>query len=83
MDDPVLVRGLERLGHLARDVERRRQGQRALRRLALDQFEHQAVLARRLHEPVDNPDVRVVQGCERAGFAPEENDPTGDIGGAA
>jgi hypothetical protein len=66
VDDAVLVRGFERLGDLSRD----RQG--VLRRVsapaypigdrvALDQLEDERVRFAAVLEPVDRPDVRMVQ----------------------
>ena len=76
MDDPLLVRGFERLGDLPRDQQRFVEGNRApgdpLRQVvALDQLHHQRTHAARLFEPVDGRDVRVVQRRQRLRFACE------------
>ena len=74
MDDPLLVRGFERLGDLLRDgqcfVDRDRASRDALREiLALDEFHHERRDAAALFEPVDAGDVRMVQRGEGLGFA--------------
>ena len=76
MDDPLLVRGFERLGDLLRDrqrlVERDRAARDALRQiLALDEFHHERVHAAGLLEPVDRGDVGMIQRRERLRLALE------------
>ncbi len=80
MDDALLVRGLECVGHLLRDgdrlVKRHRPARQALREvLSLDELHHQR--ERRLDDAVDLRDVRVVQRCQCLGFARESRDALG------
>ena len=63
---PLLVRGFERVRDLLRDrqrfVERNRAARDPLRQIvALDEFHHEGVHARRLLEAVDRGDVRMIQ----------------------
>ena len=85
MDDAFLVRGLERLGDLARDGEGlgERQAGRARgdrRASAFDQFEDQRGDAIRFFQPIDRADVRVIERRERPRFAREAGAALG-IGG--
>ena len=95
MDDPLLVRGVERVGDLARDAERlgdraapasassaSRRLQSILERLALDQLEHQRAHLALLLEAVDLRDVGMVQRGENPRFALEAGEPLG-VGGEA
>jgi len=70
MDDPLLVRRLERVGYLPRDRQRfikmNRTGGKIL---ALDQFHDQCGDTVAALDPVDRGDVRVVQRHEQFGFA--------------
>jgi hypothetical protein len=66
MNDPLLVRGLERVCDLPRDRQRFLQRNRSLRdavgqRRPLDQFQYECLGAVRVLEPVDRCDVRMVQ----------------------
>ena len=74
MDDAVLVRGLERLGDLARDRERLGERQRPARDarrevVALDELHHERADAARLLDAVDGGDVRVIERGEQLGLA--------------
>ena len=76
MDDPFLVRGLERLGDLTGDGERLGDRQRSStqaigQRRSLDQFEDQRRDAVRFFETVDRADVRVIERGEEPRFARE------------
>ena len=69
MDDPLLVRGFERLGDLGRDGERFVDGKRAARdalvqALAVDELEDEEQCPPRFLDAVDGADVRVVQRRE-------------------
>jgi hypothetical protein len=85
VNDPVLVRGLERIGDLPRDrqglVERNRAPGDALRQiLALDQFHHQGPyvvsgFSRTFLDAVDRRDVRMVERSEHFGFALKTREP--------
>ena len=82
VDDPLLVRGFERLRDLLRDrqrlVERDRAACDALREiLALDQFHHERGDALALFEPVDGGDIRMVQRGEDFGFTLKPREPVG------
>ena len=66
MDDPLLVRRLERLGDLLRDRQRLVDGNRPPRdpigeRRAFDQLHHQRVHAAGILEAVDLRDVRMIE----------------------
>ena len=74
MNDPLLMRGFERLGNLFRDgqrlVDRDRPARNALRQvLALDEFHHEGLHAVGVLEPVDRGDVRMIQRGEDFRFA--------------
>ena len=76
MDDPFLVRGLERLGDLACDRERLGNRQRSAlqaigQRRSLDQLEDQRRDAVGFFETVDGADVRVIERGERPRFTRE------------
>ena len=76
MDDALVVRLLERLGDLLRDLERLVDGDRAAREpllevFALDELESEERLPVGLLEPVDRGDVRVVEGGEKVRLALE------------
>lgn len=79
MDDPALVRRLERLADLSRDrlrlVERHRPSRDAIGEcLALHELHDEGGRAIRLFEMVNSRDVRVIQGGEDLGFACEPRD---------
>ena len=85
MHDPLLVRGLERLGDLHRDGERRFERQGSARdplgqRLPFDELHHQEVTAAGLLQPVERGDVGMIERGERLGFALEPRHAIG-IGG--
>ena len=66
MNDPLLVRGFERLGDLPRNRQRLDEGDGAERdavrkRRSLDQLQHERACAVRLLEAVDGGDVRMVE----------------------
>ena len=74
MDDAVLVRDLERVGDLPRDVTHFIERNRTLcdpirQRRALDELHHQPADSVGLLQSVDGGDVRVVQRCEQERFA--------------
>jgi hypothetical protein len=71
VDDPVLVRRLEGFGHLAGDIERDREGHRAVNVFALDEFQHEVVGFGGGFQPVDRGDVGMVQRGEHPCLAPE------------
>lgn len=76
MDDPFLVRRIERLGNLARDPERFGERQRATRQAigecrSVDQFENQRGQPIGFLESIDSADVRVVERGEHPRFACE------------
>ena len=78
--DPLLVRGLEGAGDLARDLERFVDGKRSAsdplgERLALDELENQRLAAVLLLEPVDRRDVRVVERSQGLRLALEAGQP--------
>ena len=82
MDDPLLVRGLERLGDLLRDRQRLVDRNRALcnsvgERRPLDQLHHERTDAVGLLQAVDLRDVRMIQRRQRLGFALEARQPLG------
>jgi hypothetical protein len=71
VDDPLLVRRLERFGHLPGDRQRLLDRDRSLadpvgERRPFDQFHHERGHARALLQPVDGGDVGVVQRGQRA-----------------
>ena len=76
MDDPGPVRGIERVG----DLLRRRPApprevvgpsQAIVQRLTVHQLEHQRGDVAAVFEPVDGPDVRMIQRGQQSGFACE------------
>ncbi len=76
VNDPLLVRGLERIGNLPPDRQRFTDRNRALRdslreRVAFNQFEHQRAPAVHRLDAVDRADVRVVERRQHARFALE------------
>ncbi len=76
MDDPLLVRRLERLGDLLRDGQRFVERDRALRDalrevVAFDQLHHERQRAAGLLDGIDRGDVRMVQRRECLGFTLE------------
>ena len=76
MDDPLLVRGFERLRDLPRDrqrlVERDRSTRDPLRQIvAVDQFHHERLDAVGVLQPVDGRDVRMIQRREDFRFTLE------------
>ena len=81
---PLLVRGLERLGDLARDrqrfVDRKRPRRFAGRVLAFDELHDERERTAALLSAVDLRDVGMIEGRERAGFAIEAGDALGIAG---
>ena len=82
MDDAPLVRRLERLGDLPRDLERLVDRQRSPRqplrqRLAVDELQDQRLDAARLLEAVDRGDVRMIQRGQDLRLALEARQPLG------
>ena len=80
MDDPLFVRGFERLSDLLRDgqrlVERDRTTRNKLRQVVtVDEFHHQRGHAPALFQAVDSRDVRVIQRRQRLGFTLEAREP--------
>ena len=83
MDDPLLVRGFERLGDLLRDRQAPRRAESRLARcaatvVALDQFHHERAHAVRFFEAVDRGDVRMIQRREDFRFALKPREPVRD-----
>ena len=84
VDDPLLVRGFERLGNLLRDrqclVERDRAACDPLRQVvALDQLHDEGVNVTRLFESVNDGDVGMVQRRQGPGFTLEAREPLGVV----
>ena len=82
MDDPLLVRGLERLGDLSRDRERLIDRNCALndpigQRHTLDEFHYEGCGAAGAFDAVNERDVGVIQRGQRPGFAVETREPIG------
>ena len=82
VDDPLLVRGFERLRDLLRDgqgfVERHGSARDALRQIvAFDEFHHEGGHAPAFFEAVDRGDVRMIQGSEHFRFALKTREPIG------
>jgi hypothetical protein len=79
MDDAAFVCGLERLGNLQRDAQCISYPQAARSSclladpfgecLAIDQLEHESAGPVAMGDPIDGPDVRVVEGGEQPRFA--------------
>ena len=85
MDDPLLVRGLERLGDLSRDRERFIDRNRAPRdpvgqRHTLDEFHHEGCGPAGAFDAVNERDVGMIQRGQRPGFAVETREPIGISG---
>ena len=85
MDDPLLVRRLERLRNLFRDrerlIDRDRTAHNPLREiLAVDELHHESRDAVELFEPVDASDVRMVHRREHFRFALKPREPI-EVGG--
>ena len=88
MDDPLLVRRLQRLGDLLRDrqrlVERNRAARDPLGKVfALDELHHERADAARFFKAVDVRDVRMVQRREDLRFAAETRQAIGIAGEAS
>ena len=82
VDDPVLVRGFERIGDLLRYRQRFGQRDRATRdaigeRRSFDQLHHEGGRAIRVMDAVDLGDVRVVERGEQLRFALEAGETLG------
>jgi hypothetical protein len=88
MHDPELVRGLEGVGDLFRDLERiiKTQSARGLgcrtssgdehgQILALDEFHDEGVRRARVFKAIDGRDVGVVERCEHLRFTPKSRQP--------
>ncbi len=76
MDDAALVRGVQRVGNLPRDVQHLVERQRALRDpsrqiVAVDELHHERAHAAAFFQSVNLGDMRMVQGRERLGLASE------------
>ena len=87
MDDPLLMRGLERPGHLLRDRQRFNDRDRRARdpigeRRALDQFHDQGSYAAGVFEAVDLRDVRMIERGEHLRFTTEAGEAIGIAGDA-
>ena len=86
MDDPLLVRGFERLGNLRRDrqrlTDRDRRGRDPIgERRAIDQLHDQCVQRRpALFEAIDLRDVRMIEDGEQLRFATEPREAVGIVG---
>ena len=84
MNDPLFMRGFERLRDLLRDrqrlVDRDRPARNALRQvLALDEFHHQRTDTVGFFETVDVRDIGMIQRREGLGFAREPREPFGVV----
>src|SRR5438034_6723134 len=84
MDDPLLVRRLERLRDLPGDGESLVYGNRPARdplvhALAVHELEHEKLLAVGFVEAVDRTDVRMVECGKNLRFAPEPRDTLGIV----
>ncbi len=82
MDDPLVVRGVQRVSHLARDRERLADWQRAIlqgrgKRLSLHQLKDDEPRAARLFDAVDRGNVRMIQRREDLRFPLEARHPFG------
>ncbi len=82
MDDPAFVGGPHRVGQRNGNLEQLRQRQAAGRdevaeRPALDEFHREEVNPVRLLDAVERDDVRVVEGGDGLGLAPEAMEPVG------
>ena len=80
MDDPLRVRGFERVGDLRRDrqgfVDRQRTARNPIRqRGPFDEFEHQGLHAVGLLHSVDGRDVGMVERREQPRFAGKPGEP--------
>ena len=76
MNDPFLVRGIQRIRDLHRDAKRLGHGQRSLgqpfrQRRPLNQFEHQTAHAIGLSDAVDRGDVRMIESGQQPRFLVE------------
>ena len=85
MDDPFLVRGLQRVGNLLRHPKRLICGHRTTfnavrQRLAVDELEHQKTRPIRFLEVMDRRNVGVIQRGQHFGF-PLEPGQTIGVGG--
>ena len=85
MDDPLLMRGLKRIGDLLRDRQRLVQRQRPTRDpplqiLAFDEFEDKRRYASGLFNPVNVRDVRMIKRGEDLRFAAEARETVGIVG---
>jgi hypothetical protein len=82
MHDPLVVRRFKRVGDLPRDRKRGGERHRSARnhrgeRLALDELEDERRHAIRFLKPVDDGDVRMVQGGNDLCLALEARDRSG------
>ncbi len=80
MNDPLLMRSLERFANLCGDCERNVRGNRAVgdpvaKRLAVRQFHHDRADAAAFFEPVDGADAWMVERGEDFGLTPEPGHP--------
>ncbi len=80
MDDPALVRRVQRVGDLTGDIEsvfqRNRTTRDAIRQcVPVDEFEHQRAEAVALLESVDGRDVRMVERGQQPRLALEAGEP--------
>ena len=87
MDDPLLVRGLERFGDLLGDRKRLTDGDRRARdpigeRRALDQFHDQGSYAAGVFEAMDLRDMRMIERGEHLRFTTEAGEAIGIVGDA-
>ena len=79
MDDPLLVGGLESLADLTRDRQcfiqwNQTTGDPIRQRVALDQFEDERVSLTAVLEPINRPNVRVVERGQHLRLALETGD---------
>jgi hypothetical protein len=84
VDDALVVRRFERLGHLLRDRERLVDRERALRdpigeRRAIDELDHESFRRGGILDPINRSDVRMIERREQLRFALEAGEPFGII----
>ena len=77
MNDSFAVRGLERFGDLLRIIERGLHPQRAVKRFALHQLQHEAIHIAGFFDAVNRGNVRMIQRSERARLAAKPRQPLG------
>src|SRR5262245_2410029 len=84
MNDTLLMSGLECLRNLMRNLERFFRGNRSAfdalgQRFAFDKLHHQEVAAINFLYAVNRCDIRMIQGCQDAGFTLESRNTIGIV----